>query len=61
MKHHYIVIAIMRHDEVCPMGAICAEEELSGVLRSRGVKRYKLKILDDELIPEWDKADWQPV
>jgi hypothetical protein len=51
----------MRHDYLCRVGAICTRDELSGFLRPHGVKRYKVMIVDDELVADWEKADWTPI
>ena len=58
MKHHYIVVSVMRHDYLCRMGAICASGELDEFLKPHGVKRYKVMIIDDEPVADWESSDW---
>ena len=60
-KQHYIVQAIMAvhpNDCLCPVGAVCAEDELNGILKSHGVKGYKIKSIDDEPVTDWENKDW---
>jgi len=61
MKHHYIVSAIMNGDFLCPMGAVCEEEELKAILKRQGVKRFKVKMIDAEPVEAWEEGDWQEV
>lgn len=60
-KHHYIVsaiIAVHPNECMCPMGAVCEEGELNGILKNQGVRRYKMKSVDDEPIAGWEEKDW---
>jgi non-ribosomal peptide synthetase component E (peptide arylation enzyme) len=59
MKHHYIVYAWLKFDAVCRMGAVCAQEELRPYLLRKNVKGYKLISVDDEVVGEWDKQEWE--
>ncbi|MDR0469758.1 MAG: hypothetical protein LBH09_07280 [Peptococcaceae bacterium] len=64
MKHHYIVQAIMglwSQEFLCPMGAQCLEAELGGVLKHLGVKRYRIKSIDEEVIADWENSEWVTV
>jgi len=61
MKHHYVVQAIMRHwsqDFQSSMGAVCTLEELSVVLKHKGVRSYKIKKIDEDPVADWEKSDW---
>jgi len=60
-KQHFVVNAIMKphlHECLCPVGAVCAKEELSAALKAKGVIRYKVKSIDSEPVEGWEKADW---
>jgi hypothetical protein len=61
MKHHYTILAEMRYNALCPMGALCSEDELNDILKQRDVRNYKIKMIDRDPIPDWEKADWIPV
>jgi hypothetical protein len=61
MKQHFIVQAVMAvypKDCLCPVGAVCEQGELHGALKSQGVKSYKLKSVDGELVADWEQKDW---
>ena len=61
MKHHYVVRAIIRQNGqefLCPLGAVCPEEELGNELRRQNVKSYKIKSVDSERIADWEDAEW---
>ena len=61
MKNHYTVLALMRYNALCTMGAICAKEELNDILKQRDVRSYKIKMIDQEAVPDWEESDWLPV
>lgn len=64
MQHHYILQATIRirdNEFLCPIGALCEEEELNAKMKHAKVVRYRIKKIDDDLIPGWDAADWTPV
>ena len=61
MKHHYIVLAVMWHDYLCTVGAVCAKDELNDFLKGHGVKKFKMKVVDDEPVVAWEESDWTPV
>ena len=48
----------MRDNYLCPIGAICTEEELGAYLRSQGAKGYKIKTIDNEPVAGWEDGDW---
>ena len=58
MKHHYIVVSVMPDDYLCPMGVICTKEELGAYLKSQGAKSYKIKVVDNEPVPDWESGEW---
>jgi hypothetical protein len=64
MKHHYIVRAVIRQNGqefLCPLGAVCQEEELGNELKRHDVMRYKIKSVDDEHVADWENTEWIPV
>ena len=64
MEHHYILYTTMRvrgHEFLCPFGAICAKEGLNDILKRADVIRYKIKLIDDDPVADWEKSEWTPV
>lgn len=64
MEHHYILQSAMlvRGAEfLCPLGAVCPEEELNDVLKRAQVFKYRIKKIDGDPIPDWESAEWTPV
>ena len=59
MKHHYIVLAWLKIDAICRIGAQCAENELHTILKRKNVKGYKLISVDDVLVEGWADTEWE--
>jgi len=51
----------MWHDYLCTVGAVCAKDELNDFLKGHGVKKFKMKVVDDEPVVAWEESDWTPV
>ena len=64
MEHHYILQAAMLVRGarfLCPLGAVCTEEDLNDNLKRAQVFKYKIKQIDDDPIADWEKSEWKPV
>jgi len=62
--HHYILQSAMLvrgASFLCPFGAVCTEAELNDTLKRAQIFKYKIKKVDDEPVPDWEKAEWTPV
>ena len=61
MKRHYIVQALLRQNDqefLCPIGAVCTQEELNGILRRQSAISYKIKSIDGEPVVGWEDTGW---
>lgn len=64
MEHHYILQTMIRlrgNEFLCPVGAVSIEEGLNDMLKHWHVVKYRIKKIDDDPIPEWEKVEWTPV
>jgi hypothetical protein len=46
---------------LCPVGAVCPEEELTETLKHAKVIKYRIKKIDDDPIPDWENAGWTSI